>query len=169
MGHSPASRGQIAGPLPVVRPFRHPGPDRVQDDIPANFEEMAVFLDQNGLVPALEQVTGPAMAFIEELRINAVQLSHAEGKVAVRGLDKKMIMVGHKAIGMTDPVVAFVDVLKGVQKVLTVCVILENRLLLVPAGGHMIDCAGVFDAERTGHGRTIAEKRLNGKKVDLTL
>jgi hypothetical protein len=33
----------------------------------------------------------------------------------------------------------------------------------------MIDRAGVFDAERTGHGGTIAEKRLNGKKVDLTL
>lgn len=55
------------------------------------------------------------MAFIEDLRRDTVQLLHAEGKVAVRGLDEKMIMVGHETGGVTDPVVTFVDVLKGVQ------------------------------------------------------
>jgi len=68
-----------------------------------------------------------------------------------------MIMVGHEAVGVRDPVVAFVDVQEDVQKVLAVGVILENRLLLVPAGGHMVDCAGVFYAEGTSHGWTIAE------------
>ena len=130
---------------------------------------MAVLLDQNGLVPALEEVTGPAMALIEELGVDAVQLPHAEGKVAIWSLDKKMKMVGHEAVGVADPVVAFIDVLEGVQEVLAVRVILEYRLLLVPAGGHMIDCAGVFDAKWTGHGSTIAENRRNDKKVDLTL
>jgi hypothetical protein len=77
---------------------------------------MAVFLDQNGLVPALEQVTRPAVALIEALRIDAVQLPHAEGTVAVRGLNKEMIMVGHEAVGLTDPVVAFVDVWRVFRK-----------------------------------------------------
>jgi len=130
---------------------------------------MAVFLDQNGLVPALEQVAGPVVEFIKELCIDAIQLPHAEGKIAVRGLDKKVIMVSHKAVGVTDPVVAFTDVLKGVQEVLAIRVVLENRLLLVPAGGHMIDCARVFDAEGTGHDGTITENWQNDKKVDLTL
>ncbi len=80
-----------------------------------------------------------------------------------------MIMVGHEAIGVTDPVVAFVYVLKSVQEVLPVRVILENRFFLVPAGGHMVDCAGVFDAERTSHGVNIADNPENGNKVDLTL
>jgi hypothetical protein len=31
----------------------------------------------------------------------------------------------------------------------------------------MIDCAGISDAERTGHGRTIAETRQDGKKVEM--
>ena len=130
---------------------------------------MTVLLDQNSLVPALEQVPGPAVELIEELRIDAVQLPHAEGKVAVGGLDEKMVMVGHEAVGMTDPVVAFVDVLDGIQEVLAVGVILENGLLLVSAGGHMIDCAGVLNAKRSSHGGTIAENWRNGKKVDLTL
>ncbi len=101
--------------------------------------------------------------------LNTVQLTHAESKVAVRSLDEKMIMVGHETVGMTNPVVAFVDVLKRVQKVLTVRVTLKDGLFLVSTGGDMIDCAGVFDAERTGHGATIAESGHNDKKVDLTL
>jgi len=130
---------------------------------------MAVFLDQYGLVSALEQMAGPAVALIEELRIDAVQLPHAEGKVAIRGLDKKMIMIGHETVGVTYPIIAFIDVLEGVQEVLAIRVILEDGLLLVAAGGHMINCAGVFDAKRTGHEWTIAENWRNGKKVDLTL
>jgi hypothetical protein len=56
------------------------------------------------------------MALIEVSRIEAVQLPHAEGKVGVRGIDKKMIVVVHEAIGVTDPVVAFVDVPETFRK-----------------------------------------------------
>ena len=44
-----------------------------------------------------------------------------------------MIMIGHKAVCVTDPVVSFVDVLEGVQKVLTVMVVFENRFLFIAA------------------------------------
>ena len=70
---------------------------------------------------------------------------------------------------MAEPITAFVDVPEGVQEIQAVCVILEDGLLLIAAGGNMIDCAGVFDAKWTGHGSTIAENRRNDKKVDLTL
>ncbi len=60
-------------------------------------------------------------------------------------------------------------VLEDIQEVLAVRVTLKNRLLLVAAGGDMIDCAGVYDAERTDHGGTITENWQVGKKVDLTL
>ena len=43
---------------------------------------------------------------------------------------------------MRQILVAFVVVLDGVQEVLAVRVIVEDGLHLVPAGGHMIDCAG---------------------------
>jgi hypothetical protein len=80
-----------------------------------------------------------------------------------------MIVVGHEAVGVADPIVAFVDVLEGVQKVLSIDVILENGFLLVSTGGDMIDCTGVFYAEGTSHGGTIAENQQDGNKVDLTL
>ena len=60
---------------------------------------MTVFLDENGLVPALEQMTVPLVAFIKELGIDAVQLPHADGEIAVGSFNEQMIMVGHEAVG----------------------------------------------------------------------
>ena len=54
------------------------------------------------------------------------------------------------------------------SKVLAVLVIFENGLLCVAAGGDVVHCAGIFDAKGAGHAWNIAEKWLNGKKVDLT-
>jgi hypothetical protein len=68
-------------------------------------------------------------------------------------------MVGHEAIGVADPIVSFVNVLEGVEVVLAVRVVLEDGLLLVATGGHMINCAGVFDAAGAGHGPNTAQER----------
>jgi len=46
--------------------------------------------------------------------------------------------------------------LDGVQEVLAVCVVLEDRLLFVSTRNDMINCAGVFYAERAGHGVRLA-------------
>jgi hypothetical protein len=44
-----------------------------------------------------------------------------------------LIVVGHKAVSVANPVVSFVDMLESVQEVLSVSVILEDGLLLVPS------------------------------------
>ena len=49
------------------------------------------------------------MIFVEKLRIDAVQLAHTQGKVALRGFDKKVVMVCHKAIGMTNPIISGIN------------------------------------------------------------
>jgi len=43
-------------------------------------------------------------------------------------------VVGHEAIGVTDPVVPFVDMLKGIQKNFPVMIIFKDRLLLISRG-----------------------------------
>ena len=60
-------------------------------------------------------------------------------------------------LGVADPVVALIDVLQGLEEVLAIGVSAEDRLLLVAAGGHMIDRASVFDAEGTRHATRVAE------------
>ncbi len=78
-------------------------------------------------------------------------------------------MIGHEAIGMADPVIALIDMLDRIEKVLPVSIVLKDRFLLVASRGHMIHCTGIFDAERAGHEASIAEKREFCNKRDLTL
>jgi hypothetical protein len=59
----------------------------------------------------------PLMAFIEKLSIDPVQLAHAPGEIAVRRLDQEVIVVVHQAIGMTEPIIPFIDVVERIQEV----------------------------------------------------
>jgi hypothetical protein len=93
---------------------------------------MTVLLNEDRFVPALEQMTCPLMTFIKKLCIDPVQLPHTQGQIAVRRLDQEMVVVRHEAIGMTDPVIPFIDVLERVQEVDAVPVIFENSLLSLP-------------------------------------
>jgi hypothetical protein len=57
-----------------------------------------------------------------------------------------MIMVGHEAGGMADPVVAHIDVLEGVEEVQAVLVGFKDRLSLAASRGDMIHSASIFDS-----------------------
>lgn len=107
-------RGPIAAPLPRLGCFHHLRSDRIEGDVPANLEQMAVLLNEDGLVPSLEEMTGSSARSVKELRINAVQLTHAERKIAVRRLDEEVVVVVHQTVGMADPVVTFINVLEGI-------------------------------------------------------
>jgi hypothetical protein len=55
------------------------------------------------------------------------------------------------------------------EKVFAVLVVLEDRLLLIAARGHMIDSTGVFYAKGASHEVRIASERCNVNSKDLTL
>jgi hypothetical protein len=62
-----------------------------------------------------------------------------------------MVVVCHEAVGVAQPVITLVDVLKSVEEVLAVLVVFEDGLLFIAARGNMIHGAGVFYAKRTSH------------------
>ena len=117
---------------------------------------MAVFLDKDAFEPAVEKVAVSFMPLVEKLGVDAVKLSHAKGKVAVGRFDQKMVVVGHEAVRMAQPVITLVDVLKGVEEILAVPVVFEDGLLFIAARGNMIYGTGVFYAKRAGHGANVA-------------
>jgi hypothetical protein len=78
-------------------------------------------------------------------------------------------MVVHHAVGMTEPVVSFIDMLECVQEVDAVLVIFENGLLFIAAGGDVVDSTSVFYAEGAGHKGNLAKTKENVKLKDLTL
>ena len=96
------------------------------------------------------------MPFVKKLGVDAVELSHAEREVSIGRFDQKMVVVGHEAVGVAQPVITLVDVLKGVEEVLAVLVVFEDGLLFVAAGGNMIYGTWVFYAKWAGHGANVA-------------
>jgi hypothetical protein len=116
---------------------------------------MALFLNKDALEPALEKVAISFMPLVKKLRVDAIKLSHAEGEVAVGCFDQKMIVVGHETVGVAQPIITFVDVLKGVEEILAVLVIFEDGLLFVAARGNMIYGSRVFYAKGSGHGASV--------------
>jgi hypothetical protein len=79
-------------------------------------------------------------------------------------------MVGHEAVGMADPIIAFVGMLESIQEVQTVLLILENGLSFVPAGGDAVDSSWIFYAEGTRHnGETLSQNKAIVKIQDLTV
>jgi hypothetical protein len=155
--------------LPRLGVFYHPCPEGIQDDVSADFEEMAVFLDKDSFKSALEKVAVSFVPLVKELGVDAVKLSHSEGEVAVGCFDQKMIVVAHEAVSVAQPVVTLVDVLKGVKEVLAVLVVFEDRLLFVAARSNMVYGTRVFYAKGTGHGVNISRFLQNVNTKDLTL
>jgi len=80
-----------------------------------------------------------------------------------------MIVVVHHAVGMTEPVIPFIDMLERVQEVDAVLVVFENGLLFIAARGDVIDSTGVFYAEGAGHEGNLANNKEYVKLKDLTL
>ena len=70
---------------------------------------------------------------------------------------------------MADPMISLIDMLQHVQKVDAVLIVSENSLLFVAAGGEVIDSTCVLYAKGARHAGTLAQKRENVKKKDLTL
>ncbi len=83
-------------------------------------------------------------------------MPHAQGKIPIRRFDQEMVMIIHKAVGVTDPMVAFDDMLDGIEEVGPILIVSEDWLLLVSPGGYMVNCTGILDTQRACHEWTIA-------------
>ena len=68
-------------------------------------------------------------------------------------------MVVHQTVGVAYPIIAYIDVLKGVQKVHAVLVVFENILFFITAGGNVIDSASVFYAKGGGSYSDVSIER----------
>ena len=78
-------------------------------------------------------------------------------------------MVIHQAVCVTDQVVPFIYMDQRVLEIAAVLIILKHRLFFVATRCNVVDGAGVFDAEGSGHAVTIAENEGNVKIKYLTL
>jgi hypothetical protein len=103
-------------PLPFVSPASEPGTNRIERDIPDDFEHVCVGLDQGGPEPALKEVPAPVVAPVEPLRIQAVDSFHPSREVGPNGQDNQVVVIGHKAVRKASPIELGKSVAQDAQK-----------------------------------------------------
>jgi hypothetical protein len=79
-----------------------------------------------------------------------------------------MIMVVHKTISMTEPMIPILDLLHYIEEYLTVPIILEDGLPCIPSGGDMVYCPRVLNPQWPRHKIYLLYPKSNVKIKDLT-
>ena len=77
-------------------------------------------------------------------------------------------MVVHQTVGMTEPVVALIDLMENLQKGESVWIIPENGFPAIASRGHMVNRSGKFDPQRSRHKPTLPPSLENSTSKDLT-
>jgi hypothetical protein len=65
-------RGSVAAPSPLPRVLCQTRTNRVLNNIPTYLEQVAVLLDENGLVPSLKKMAYSVVTLVECLGVDAV-------------------------------------------------------------------------------------------------
>jgi len=81
---------------------------------------------------------------VETLGIDTVQLSHSRGEIGLRGFDEQVVVIGHEAIGIANPLVFLHGRFQNPQEGPAISVIMVDRPFPVPSGGNMVQSAGKF-------------------------
>ena len=102
---------------------------------------MSLFLDKNGLESSLKHVAAPTILTIDPLSIDSVKLAHTTRQIRVRCLNEQVIMIGHQAMGMTEPPVAFDNFTKNLKESLAITICEEDRTERIAAARNAMNCA----------------------------
>ena len=96
---------------------------------------MAFLFHKDRFEPPLEKMADLPVFSIEGLRVGSVQLPHSGRKVSIRSFDEQMVVVGHQAVGMTDPMEVLDSCSQPFQKIGSVVIIGENILPCIATTG----------------------------------
>jgi len=92
-------------------------------------------------------VTHPMMSAIDLLCINSVQLAHSGGEIGLGRFYNHMIVVGHLALGVDDPVKSFATLGQHFQPRYAVGIVNVDVLAPVAARRDVVQSAGEFEAK----------------------
>jgi len=82
-------------------------------------------------------------------------MSHPFGQIRFRGFDHEMIMIPHQAVSMAAPAKPRNNFTQDIQESCAILIVIKDRFLAIASRSHMIERAGILDAQRTGHDFTL--------------
>ena len=91
------------------------------------------------------------------LGMDAVELPHVLGEIAVGDVHQQMVVVGYQAPGVTDHIEIADHATKDFQERATVLiVVVADTLAPLAAREPVVQCTGEFGSQRSRHAETIA-------------
>ena len=115
-------------------------------NIAADLKEIIILVDQRGLVTLLEHMAASPVALVEIDRVARLKSLHELGKIAPRRLDQQMDVVRQQAIRQQIDLLVLTIKRELFQVSLSVKIVAEDCLPVIPPADDMIDGSGIFDA-----------------------
>ena len=127
----------------------HPGANRVQHHVPAHFQEVSLTLEEDRLVAPLEHVALAAVAFVERLRVDAVQEMQRCSEVPAWSLANDVVVIAQEAVGVHDDTVTFDRARERGEEAPTIGLVPNNPSSFVSARCHVIDSSRKLNPQRS--------------------
>ena len=144
----------IARPAIVLGALDHPGSYRVEHGVAEHVPEVRLFLDQLRVEAPAEEMPPSFVPAIEPACVAAVEPLHPLREISLRSLDDEMKVIRHEHEHSHAPGESLRGPAEKDEKRLAIGVAEEDRLLLVAPRGHVIDGAGILNANRSCHSTT---------------
>ena len=122
-------------------------------DVSKQGQPVPVLLDEKGLVPPLEQMSGPLMATVEVLRIGRLEPGHDPGKRDLPRLNGQMDVVVHQAVRQHPERELLSVEGQPTQVPRSVCVVPKDVSPLVASNDDVVKPAHHRHPQRPRHGR----------------
>jgi hypothetical protein len=119
-------------------------------DVSKQFEEVVLFLDEEGLVSALEEMADAPMSGIEPLGIVGMQREHYPGQGRWPALQSEMDVIVHEAVGEDPKPKPFLALAEPFEIRFSVPIVAKDGLSLVPSSDHVVDPARELYAKSPG-------------------
>src|SRR5713101_3846040 len=100
----------------------------------------------------------PAMATVEVLSIDAIELSHSGCQPSVEGLHHQMVMIVHQTVGIAPPAPLRAHLPDQRQERLPIRCIAVDLLARIAPGSQVVHSAGELYPQGTSHARRITDR-----------
>jgi len=91
-------------------------------------------------------VTNPMMSAIKLLRVDPVDMPHADGQIAVDCFHEEVVVIVHEAVGVATPIEARCRRFNQIKETCPVCIVFKYR-----HSGVSTSRSGIFDAQWSCH------------------
>ena len=114
-------------------------PDRIEVQIATQLKEIGVFINEDGLVSPLKEMTTPALLSVYVGGVGTVDIVHDLAQVGMGGLYYEVIVVGHEDVTVKDRAIFFLRLFEVVFEFIIVCWGEEYLSPLITSGCYVIE------------------------------